>query len=177
MAAGLRRLDVHFGSSRVTVNVSDYIPLPSPSPLHLRRPSHDPPGPAQAPYFARSLNSNVVVVMAVLLFALVVAAFINTIVRCLVRRRRQQPVDDHNDTEKGLQKSAIEALPLFDSLGGKECVVCLSEFASGEKVRLLPICKHGFHPFCIEKWLLTRTTCPVCRCSVLPAESYSKERH
>lgn len=147
-----------------------------------------PQGPYPSPptyqrggsYFSRSFNSNVVVVMAVLLFALVVAAFINTVARCILRRRRPQPPDDHATTDKGLDKSAIEALPvvaygadsekaLFDPAGGNECVVCLSEFVHGEKLRLLPDCQHGFHLGCIDTWLCTHTSCPVCRRSVLPA--------
>jgi E3 ubiquitin-protein ligase ATL10/75/76/77/78 len=131
-------------------------------------------------YFSRSFNSNVVVVMAVLLFALVVAAFINTVARCIMRRRRPLQPEDHNNPDKGLDKSVIEALPVvtygadslksfLDPAGGTECVVCLSEFAPGEKIRLLPDCHHGFHLACIDTWLLTHTTCPVCRRSVLPA--------
>lgn len=130
-------------------------------------------------YFSRSLNSNVVVVMAVLLFALVVAAFINTVARCILRRRRPHAPEDHG-SDKGLDKSVIEALPVvtygadalrsfLDPAGGNECVVCLSEFATGERIRLLPDCHHGFHLGCIDTWLVTHTTCPVCRRSVLPA--------
>lgn len=183
MTAGLRRLDVHFDFSRVTINVQNATTFPQSPTSHP--PSHDHSGPEQSSYFARSLNSSVVVVMGVLLFALIAAAFINTIARCLLRRRQTQPSDDHNEREKGLDKSVIEALPVvayspdsikssFDPSGENDCVVCLSGFVEGEKVRLLPHCKHGFHLVCIDTWLLSHTTCPVCRRSVHPAETCSE---
>lgn len=186
MTAGLRiRHDVVFTTSS---DDNTTVPLPAAAPPRPSRSGNpDNSGPDQRPagsYFSRSFNSNVVVVMAVLLFALVVAAFINTVARCILRRRRPQQPEDHAATDKGLDKSIIETLPVvaygadsvskslkFDPAGGNECVVCLSEFVTGEKLRLLPDCHHGFHLVCIDTWLLTHTTCPVCRRCVLAATS------
>ncbi|XP_020571628.1 E3 ubiquitin-protein ligase ATL76-like [Phalaenopsis equestris] len=47
-----------------------------------------------------------------------------------------------------------------------ECSVCLSGIEEGEKVRILPGCGHGFHARCIDAWLRTRLSCPVCRLAV-----------
>nr|CAB3471764.1 unnamed protein product [Digitaria exilis] len=49
-----------------------------------------------------------------------------------------------------------------------DCAVCLSELADGEKVRALPSCGHVFHVDCVDAWLRTRVTCPVCRAEVRP---------
>ncbi|XP_066313591.1 RING-H2 finger protein ATL39-like [Miscanthus floridulus] len=49
-----------------------------------------------------------------------------------------------------------------------DCAVCLSELADGEKVRALPGCGHVFHVDCVDAWLRSRTTCPVCRAEVRP---------
>ena len=159
----------------------EYAPAPSfynPSPYQIPPDLRTPPSPTatiiEGSYFSRSFNSTVVVVMAVLLFALVVAAFINTVARCVLRRRLNPHFPDGDSSrDKGLEKSDIEALPVIaygsDSQGFSECVVCLSEFVSGEKLRVLPACRHGFHLQCIDTWLLTHTSCPVCRGSVVPA--------
>ncbi|PKA61894.1 RING-H2 finger protein ATL80 [Apostasia shenzhenica] len=56
-----------------------------------------------------------------------------------------------------------------------ECAVCLSPFADGDEVRQLPQCRHSFHAACIDKWLRSHSSCPVCRSGVLPTPSHSVE--
>ncbi|KAG0557394.1 hypothetical protein KC19_11G126100 [Ceratodon purpureus] len=181
MTAGFRKQveDVQPGVMFFNVNAT------SPPNNRPSRPYYNPPGgTAGGSYFPRSLNSNVVVAMVVLLVALVVAAFVNTVVRYVLRRRRLQRIPETQNvpTVKGLDKSVIEALPVvaygveslksvFDPAGDNECVVCLSEFVHGENLRLLPKCQHAFHVGCIDAWLVTHKTCPVCRSNVVSGES------
>ncbi|PKA63147.1 RING-H2 finger protein ATL72 [Apostasia shenzhenica] len=47
------------------------------------------------------------------------------------------------------------------------CPVCLSDFEDGNAVCLLPECAHCFHVECIDQWLRSHSTCPVCRASLL----------
>ncbi|GMH13692.1 hypothetical protein Nepgr_015533 [Nepenthes gracilis] len=74
----------------------------------------------------------------------------------------------------GLDKMTIESLPFFrfSSLRGikqgLECAVCLSKFEEFEILRLLPKCKHAFHIDCVDRWLESRATCPLCRHRVNP---------
>ncbi|CAN1329600.1 Putative RING-H2 finger protein ATL49 [Linum perenne] len=48
-----------------------------------------------------------------------------------------------------------------------DCAVCLCEFEPEDKLRLLPKCSHAFHVACIDAWLLSHSTCPLCRSSLL----------
>jgi E3 ubiquitin-protein ligase ATL7/58/59 len=42
-----------------------------------------------------------------------------------------------------------------------------------DMLRRLPTCKHEFHLHCIDEWLANHTTCPMCRCSLLPPPAES----
>ncbi|XP_058763787.1 E3 ubiquitin-protein ligase Os03g0188200-like [Vicia villosa] len=77
-----------------------------------------------------------------------------------------------NDT--GINPQLLETFPivLYSSVNkhvkeGDEdplpCAVCLAEFNDNDSVRVLPQCNHFFHPPCIDAWLSTHVTCPVCR--------------
>ncbi|GAB0489497.1 hypothetical protein MMPV_000716 [Pyropia vietnamensis] len=42
------------------------------------------------------------------------------------------------------------------------CVICLCEYVTGELVTFLP-CRHHFHQRCINEWLVTDKSCPLCK--------------
>ncbi|KAG1361334.1 RING-H2 finger protein ATL57 [Cocos nucifera] len=71
---------------------------------------------------------------------------------------------------RGLDRAVVRQLPVLSYVGGggKEgCVVCLADFEGKEKVKLIPGCGHVFHPQCIDSWLISKGSCPICRCSDL----------
>lgn len=77
----------------------------------------------------------------------------------------------------GLDPSAIAALPTAaygkvaggDAAGGTtECAICLGAMQEADAVRVLPACRHVFHVACIDKWLASSSSCPVCRAGVEP---------
>ncbi|KAG0628434.1 hypothetical protein M758_1G026200 [Ceratodon purpureus] len=81
----------------------------------------------------------------------------------------------------GLGKSAVEALPKFryktaDHLKTStdagdshlECPICLGKFEEDEMGRALPKCGHSFHLECIDMWLYSHSTCPLCRAILEP---------
>ncbi|CAI8604508.1 unnamed protein product [Vicia faba] len=47
--------------------------------------------------------------------------------------------------------------------GTLPCAVCLADFHDNDSIRVLPPCNHFFHPPCIDAWLSSHVTCPVCR--------------
>jgi len=84
---------------------------------------------------------------------------------------------------RGLDRSVIETFPVITysvvkglkiGKGELECAVCLSEFEGHETLRLLPTCNHVFHSDCIDTWLTSRVTCPVCRAKVVPAAAVNE---
>ncbi|KAJ8755947.1 hypothetical protein K2173_024492 [Erythroxylum novogranatense] len=77
------------------------------------------------------------------------------------------------------QSSFLDALPLFtfssikrrSSSSEADCAVCLSKFEPQDQLRLLPLCCHAFHAACIDIWLQSNHTCPLCRSSIQVSDS------
>ncbi|XP_040257914.3 E3 ubiquitin-protein ligase ATL41-like [Aegilops tauschii subsp. strangulata] len=88
------------------------------------------------------------------------------------RRHSAQPLQGQLQAPQpkhGLDAATIALFPSFpyrrDSSASApdECAVCLSAVDEGETVRQLPSCKHLFHQECVDVWLLSNASCPVCR--------------
>ncbi|CAF1277206.1 unnamed protein product [Rotaria sp. Silwood1] len=47
------------------------------------------------------------------------------------------------------------------------CAICLETFKNKEKLRKLEICSHYFHITCIDPWLLSHQSCPLCNRNIL----------
>ncbi|KAJ4909461.1 RING-H2 finger protein ATL11 [Raphanus sativus] len=78
---------------------------------------------------------------------------------------------------RGIDESVIETFPTFRystvkmimiSKEALECSICLNEFEDDETLRLVPKCCHVFHPDCIDGWLHSHATCPLCRANLVP---------
>ncbi|CAD6211466.1 unnamed protein product [Miscanthus lutarioriparius] len=69
----------------------------------------------------------------------------------------------------GMDEAAIAALPRKEVGAGDppaDCAVCIAEVGPGEAARVLPRCGHAFHVECVDMWLRSHSTCPLCRCAV-----------
>ena len=57
------------------------------------------------------------------------------------------------------------------------CPICIDNFEDGERIRVLPKCKHGFHTDCLMPWLTERQgCCPLCKRSVLGPDDEESEQ-
>lgn len=81
---------------------------------------------------------------------------------------------------KGLTKPEIEQLPAYrfnkenhhSDMDQTSCVVCMCDFENRQLLRVLP-CSHEFHAKCVDKWLKTNRTCPICRADATEIASQS----
>ena len=133
--------------------------------------SHD----SSEPYTgSNSFDTNVVMVLSVLLCALICSLGLNSIIRCALRCSSLVASSENSPSARlantGVKKKALKTFSTLNYSAGlnlpgldTECVICLSEFTPGERLRILPTCNHGFHMKCIDKWLNSHSSCPTCR--------------
>ncbi|KAA8529547.1 hypothetical protein F0562_033654 [Nyssa sinensis] len=128
----------------------------------------------------------IIIILAVIFF---ISGLLHLLVRFLIKHRSSSSISQSNRYpeistsdafqrqlqqlfhlhDSGLDQAYIDALPVFpytEVMGLKEpfdCAVCLCEFSEQDNLRLLPLCSHAFHIDCIDTWLLSNSTCPLCR--------------
>ncbi|CAN1228621.1 Putative RING-H2 finger protein ATL49 [Linum grandiflorum] len=131
----------------------------------------------------------IIIILAIIFF---ISGLLHLLIRSLVRPPAGRDPDGSEESatalqgqlqqlfhlhDAGVDQSFIdETLPVFlykDVVGPAakttspfDCAVCLCEFEQEDKLRLLPKCSHAFHVECIDTWLLSHSTCPLCRSSL-----------
>ncbi|XP_009759313.1 RING-H2 finger protein ATL7-like [Nicotiana tabacum] len=89
--------------------------------------------------------------------------------------------DELSQCELGLKKEVREMLPIIVfkqsfSVNDTQCSVCLGDYEAEDKLQQIPACGHTFHMDCIDHWLVTHNTCPLCRRSILaPTKANTEE--
>jgi hypothetical protein len=53
-----------------------------------------------------------------------------------------------------------------DPSSNDSCAICIVDYKHGDKLRTLP-CMHKFHKECIDKWLLVKSECCLCKYDLL----------
>lgn len=152
-----RRLLLLNGDDHEPYSIAAYAPPSSPllrSPLKLPAPS--------------DLDPDVAYTILILLAALLFLAFISLYIRrfaddsLAAGRHRSSSL-----CGGGLDPITIQSLPVFayqgESKDHVDCAICLTQFQHGEAVKIIPNCSHMFHPECVDTWLVSHVTCPICR--------------
>jgi hypothetical protein len=74
----------------------------------------------------------------------------------------------------GVPSSTLAALPVAQASADDAlvwvCAVCQTDATEGDAFRSLP-CKHSYHVECIDTWLKSNRTCPLCKADVCPLEA------
>ncbi|XVF69042.1 hypothetical protein PTKIN_Ptkin11bG0049500 [Pterospermum kingtungense] len=172
--------DPPYSSSTTTTNDSSSASSPPSSSKMLSQ---------QNPPFDSSMALTIVVLLTALFFMGFFSIYIRRMsedpTAHLSRRRRYRgghvplhsfpfPSDHHHHhgsaaSGKGLDPTTVRSLPVYCYHGNAkyenqiDCAICLSEFEDTECVKTIPSCKHIFHVECIDMWLASHVSCPVCR--------------
>ncbi|KAM0934705.1 putative transcription factor C2H2 family [Dioscorea sansibarensis] len=140
---------------------------PPPSPP-CPPPNFSPENNEWGPYTTTGDFDTKAAIVLVTLIAATIAAtivaflFFRAFLRFLLRRFRRQikPL-------KSLPAEPPPALLFSPSTkmagASSDCAICLSDFAAGDRIRVLPSCGHAFHVKCIDAWLASKPSCPTCR--------------
>ncbi|PON41426.1 Zinc finger transcription factor [Parasponia andersonii] len=128
--------------------------------------------------YLANFNSSMAIVIVFLVSAFFLMGFFSVYLRrCADAHASAAAAARASRRAKGLDPAVIDAFPILVysavkdlkiGKGALECAVCLSEFEDSETLRLLPKCDHVFHPDCIDAWLASHVTCPVCRTKLSP---------
>jgi hypothetical protein len=76
-------------------------------------------------------------------------------------------LDNDVQQNRGLNDEQINRMPVYtvpDDPAKKQdqkCSICLENFETGDRIRTIE-CLHSYHADCIDRWLSTKATCPVC---------------
>ncbi|KAM7512208.1 hypothetical protein LguiB_011083 [Lonicera macranthoides] len=141
-----------------------------------------------SPSSASSTSTSIIIVIIVIASAVLISASLYLLIRFVSRRFRRSPrisaesnaVSTTNRdfcVKSPREADLLDSLPLFTfgsvvtkKAEAGDCAVCLSKFEPSDQLRLLPLCCHAFHADCIDTWLASNQTCPLCRSSVNPTE-------
>ena len=89
---------------------------------------------------------------------------LNELIERMLHYRRDNPTDAAIVSE--LPETKIDDINKLDN-DKKNCVICMEDFKNGDKSTNLP-CLHMFHTNCIQSWLKTQNTCPICKFKLTP---------
>ncbi|XP_040993563.1 E3 ubiquitin-protein ligase ATL4-like [Juglans microcarpa x Juglans regia] len=154
--------------------------------------SYTTPAP---PHSSSSINPSILIIIFILVITILASVSLCLLLRHLNRRciRRLSPASSTSNSSTGTDSqflsasrvspenpnhSFVQSLPLFTfssiirrTSSTADCAICLSKFEPNDQLRLLPLCCHAFHAQCIDTWLDSNQTCPLCRSYIFTSDS------
>ncbi|KAJ6863800.1 hypothetical protein NC652_040368 [Populus alba x Populus x berolinensis] len=168
---------------------------PTQQPYFLSQPPPQPKLDTDGFNLSTRVSPSILLIIIILAIIFFVSGLLHLLVRFLSRPPNRETDDLESVTalqgqlqqlfhlhDAGVDQTFIDALPVFHYkaiIGLKnpfDCAVCLCEFEPEDKLRLLPKCSHAFHMECIDTWLLSHSTCPLCRACLLSDFSPNNSR-
>ncbi|XP_028083625.1 E3 ubiquitin-protein ligase ATL4-like [Camellia sinensis] len=146
------------------------------------------------PSSSSSPTSSLIIVIIIIASSVIVTASLYLLFRFITQRcnnrsfaavhdvvsSRNNRDDSNRDRclyeQRNSSNDLINSLPLFtfDFVTGNIVsgyyAVCLSKFERNDQLRFLPLCCYAFHTDCIDAWLSSNQTCPLCRSAVYPTK-------
>ncbi|XP_057458845.1 E3 ubiquitin-protein ligase ATL4 [Lotus japonicus] len=152
-----------------------------------------PPSPRRSSSPLQNLSPSILIIITVLAVTVIVSLALCFLLRHLNRRCLRRLSTSPSTTSTPIftssrrispeipppphgAASVIETLPLFafsavSRSSAADCAVCLSKFHRDDLLRLLPLCCHAFHAECIDTWLRSNLSCPLCRSAIFASDS------
>jgi len=120
-----------------------------------------------------NVNDRLPMMFFVILFLFIILKMDRGYSRRLMRRefRREREINNANQEmsdrpDINIIRQYISSVNEAEITHSEKCVICLDDYYYNNNVVKLE-CEHKYHQICIEKWLMEKTICPLCKYNVL----------
>lgn len=159
------------------------------SPPSPQAPPLIPSEPQHHSFSFKTLSPSLLIILLILTVTVVASISLCFLLRhlngrCLRRLAPSSagsaPAESRRISTRRVSPDNAASLPLFtysaitrrsSSTVSADCAVCLSKFEPSDELRLLPLCCHAFHAVCIDTWLQSHQTCPLCRSPIAASDA------
>jgi len=86
------------------------------------------------------------------------------------RERRHMRESSQERPDINIIRQHISSVDEAEIVNSDKCVICLDDYDDDNNVGKLE-CEHKYHQKCIERWLMEKTICPLCKYNVLSSNN------
>jgi hypothetical protein len=89
-----------------------------------------------------------------------------------IREYRREYMRELNQESpnRNIIRQYISSVDEAEIVNSEKCVICLDDYDYDNNVGKLR-CNHCYHQKCIERWLMEKTVCPLCKYNVLSSDN------